>query len=53
MFSPPTDNLYKFLAIFGLIIVMYSIYYPFQKLRELRFLAVETKTEMELVWLFR
>ena len=29
---PPTDNLYKFLAIFGLIVVGFSIYIPLQRL---------------------
>jgi len=29
---PPTDNLYKFLAIFGLIVVGFSFYIPLQRL---------------------
>lgn len=30
--QPPTDNLYKFLAIFGLVIFGFSIYVPLQRL---------------------
>lgn len=30
--QPPTDNLYKFLAIFGLVVVGFSIYVPLQRL---------------------
>lgn len=30
--QPPTDNLYKFLAIFGLVVVGFSIYIPLQRL---------------------
>ncbi|MEO8009445.1 MAG: hypothetical protein ABI728_13135, partial [Betaproteobacteria bacterium] len=29
---PPTDNLYKFLAIFGLIVVGFCVYMPLQRL---------------------
>lgn len=28
MFTPPTDNLYKFFAIAGLILLVFSLYYP-------------------------
>ncbi len=31
MFQPPTDNLYKFLAIFGLLVAGFSIYIPLQR----------------------
>jgi hypothetical protein len=34
MIQPPTDNLYKFLAIFGLVLIGYSLYIPLQKLQE-------------------
>jgi len=30
--QPPTDNLYKFLAIFGLVMIGFSIYVPLQRL---------------------
>ncbi len=29
--TPPTDNLYKFMAIFGLLLVLTSVIYPVQK----------------------
>jgi hypothetical protein len=48
MFSPPTDNLYKFLAISGLIIVMFSSYYPFQKFHELSLLLIEVQADFEI-----
>ena len=48
MLNLPTDNLYKFLAISGLVIAMFSVYYPFQKSHELQFLIVEQKAELEL-----
>jgi hypothetical protein len=48
MFNLPTDNLYKFVAIFGLIIALFSIYYPFQKYHELRLLLIENEGESEL-----
>lgn len=32
--QPPTDNLYKFLAISGLIVFGFSIYIPFQRFEE-------------------
>jgi hypothetical protein len=34
MFQPPTDNLYKFLAIFGLVLFGFSCYVPLQRLDE-------------------
>ena len=34
MLQPPTDNLYKFLAIFGLVLFGFSIYVPLQRLEE-------------------
>ncbi|KAI5913786.1 hypothetical protein [Thauera sp. 2A1] len=34
MMQPPTDNLYKFLAIFGLIVFGFSFYLPLQRLEE-------------------
>ena len=48
MLNLPTDNLYKFLAISGLVIAMFSVYYLFQKSHELQFLIVEQKAELEL-----
>ncbi len=35
MLQPPTDNLYKFLAIFGLIVMALSLYTPLQRLETL------------------
>lgn len=32
--TTPTDNLYKFLAIFGLIVTMFSVYVPLQRFLE-------------------
>jgi hypothetical protein len=49
MLNLPTDNLYKFLAISGLIITLFSFYYPFQKLHELQFLMIEIPSEAELL----
>jgi hypothetical protein len=34
MIQPPTDNLYKFLAIFGLLLFGFSVYVPLQRLDE-------------------
>lgn len=34
MIQPPTDNLYKFLAIFGLVVFGFSWYVPLQKLED-------------------
>lgn len=34
MLQPPTDNLYKFLAIFGLVVFGFSIFVPLQRLEE-------------------
>jgi len=34
MLEPPTDNLYKFLAIFGLLIWGFSIVYPWSRMLE-------------------
>jgi len=48
MLNLPTDNLYKFLAISGLVIVMFSIYYPFQKDHELKFLLIDIDSEIKL-----
>ena len=42
----PTDNLYKFIAIFGLILTLFSVYYPFQKVYELGLKTIETKYEI-------
>lgn len=35
MIQPPTDNLYKFLAIFGLVVFGFGCYLPLQKLESL------------------
>ena len=48
MFNLPTDNLYKFVAIFGLIIALFSIYYPFQRYHELYLLFIEHESEAKL-----
>jgi hypothetical protein len=49
MLNLPTDNLYKFVAIFGLIITLFSVYYPFQKYHELYFLSFENESEAKII----
>jgi hypothetical protein len=46
----PTDNLYKFLAIFGLILIIFSIlfkYYIFEKSRLLAYEALKNMANIE------
>jgi hypothetical protein len=35
-FKPPTDNLYKFLALSGVLLVIFTLYLPFSMMNELR-----------------
>ena len=49
MLSMPTDNLYKFYAISGLIILLFSGYYPFQKLHELNLLLTDNMSEVKFL----
>ena len=49
MITPPTDNLYKFVSIFGLIIFLFSIYYPYQKAHDLTFNVYELESEVEYI----
>ena len=44
----PTDNLYKFCATAGLIIVGFSLYYPFSLIRTLGADIIEVSTEMDV-----
>jgi len=48
MLNLPTDNLYKFLAIFGLVILIFSVYYLFQKSRELSLLSIEVENGLKI-----
>jgi len=36
MYQPPTDSLYKFCALSGIVIAFFSIYYPLTRLADLR-----------------
>jgi hypothetical protein len=47
MFSPPTDSLYKFIAIFGLIILAWGVAFPWQKAQEFKFKLIEIKAEVK------
>ena len=49
MTNIPTDNLYKFIAIFGLVILLTSVYYPFQMMQELSFKVYEIEAKAELM----
>jgi hypothetical protein len=50
MFEPPTDNLYKVIAIFGLLIWGFSIVYPWS--RTLEHEREEEKLEGETRWAY-
>ena len=45
----PTDNLYKFLAIFGLVILIISVYYPFQLQNQFEKLNADIRTDLDLL----
>jgi hypothetical protein len=47
----PTDNIYKFCAITGLIIVFYAITIPFGKIQELKKQNINNLGERELILL--
>ena len=46
--SLPTDNLYKFMALSGLVLLTLSAYYPAQRIAELQLKQVNTSTEIAL-----
>lgn len=48
MMSPPTDNLYKFCAISGLIIFFFSFYYPFTKIQNIQLDTINLEKENEI-----
>lgn len=41
MIQPPTDNLYRFLAVSGLLVSGFSVYFPLQYLQEYNRAALE------------
>ncbi len=45
----PTDNLYKFLALSGVVVVLVSIFYPISRLGELRQKAIELAAEIKIL----
>ena len=47
--TAPTDNLYKFLALTGLALLLFSLVYPANLMRELELRAAETKTRHALL----
>ena len=44
MFTPPTDSLYKFIAIFGLIILGWGVVFPWQQSYDYKHKTVELKS---------
>jgi hypothetical protein len=46
--SLPTDNLYKFLALSGLFIVLFSFIFPMKRIGELNLKSLELKTQVEM-----
>ena len=44
MFTPPTDSLYKFIAIFGLIILGWGVVFPWQQSYDYKLKTVELKS---------
>lgn len=48
MFQLPTDNLYKFLAISGLIVLGFSLVYPFKRLYEVNREVIQLGGEIEI-----
>ncbi len=47
--SIPTDNLYKFLAISGLVIIITCLYLPYKQIREIDLKYIELKSETQLL----
>lgn len=47
MIQPPTDNLYKFMAIFGLILWVAGVLYPWSKAYELELELLEVEAQVE------
>ena len=47
--SLPTDNLYKFLALSGLVIVLFSFIFPMKRIGELKLKSLEIKTQAEVL----
>jgi hypothetical protein len=46
LIQPPTDNLYKFLAISGLLLIGFAVVFPFTKLMDLKRMTVELSGEV-------
>lgn len=49
MFQLPTDNLYKFIALAGLVVLGFSIYLPDKRLDELRRYQIQLIGEIEVL----
>ena len=49
MINLPTDNLYKFLAIFGLVIALFSVYYVENYRDGLKRAIIDTDAEQESI----
>ncbi|HEX8310932.1 MAG TPA: hypothetical protein VF614_06425, partial [Chthoniobacteraceae bacterium] len=49
MITPPTDNLYKFMAIAGLVILVASAYWPYTEAREVHGLHEKLEAEHRLL----
>jgi hypothetical protein len=47
--SLPTDNLYKFLALSGLFIVVFGFIFPMTRISELKLKACEVNTQIEVL----
>lgn len=47
MINPPTDNLYKFLSVFGLVLIVTSVLGAYQSLHEYAQRSIETKAFFE------
>jgi hypothetical protein len=47
--SLPTDNLYKFSAIFGLLITVISAYFPYTKIGPLKQQQIQIETELNVL----
>lgn len=45
----PTDNLYKFIALSGLVILLFSVVYPYKLVTDLELKAVEAGTQVKLL----
>lgn len=47
--TPPTDNLYKFVALTGLILLIFAFIYPLQLISDLELRTVDTNTKISLL----